>query len=288
MVKNLILFIGCALLMSSCNSLDIKGVIIRTSDDVNKRFEQSMNINKTSDSDVVNIDSDYMFYVCTDPHIDKTSKSLTRFYDSLCNDNDASFGVILGDCTDVCDNLPAYLKALQYSESRHTFNYPIFHVLGNHDIFFNGWLDYKELVGPSVYWFETSFSTGKDLYVVLDTANGTLGQKQTNWFHSFLSEKRADYRHCFILTHTNFFYTDMSQASTGNMPMDESVALVDFLGKQKVTLVLQGHDHYSEDLVFNNVRYTIVGAISDKMKAPEYLKVYVTEDGICYEWVKID
>lgn len=288
MVKKLTFFTACALLVSSCSHLDLKGIIIKTSDGVEKRFEQSMQINKAASADVVEVESDYMFYVCADPHIDETSVLLSRFHDTLCNDSSASFGVVLGDCINMRDKLPVYLAALAFSEERHKFNYPIFHVLGNHDIFFNGWPNFKSLVGPSVYWFETNFSTGKDLYVVLDTATGTLGRKQTEWFHSFLSERRSDYRHCFILTHTNFFYTDTSQNSSGNMTIDESIALIDFLGKQRVTLVLQGHDHYREDLVFDNVRYTIVGTISDGSDAPEYLKVHVTDDNIQLEWKEMD
>lgn len=288
MVKYLTIFTACALLLSSCNHLDIKGIIIKTSDRVDKRFEQSMQMNETTIIDAVDTESDYMFYVCADPHISETSVYLSRFYDSLCNDDRASFGVILGDCTNVRDNLPTYLAALENYEEKHRFNYQIFHVLGNHDIFFDGWHDFKSLVGPSVYWFEAVFSTGKDLYVVLDTATGTLGRKQTEWFHSFLSENRTDYRHCFILTHTNFFYTDTSQNSSGNMTIDESVALIDFLGKRQVTLVLQGHDHYRDDLVFDNVRYTVVGAISDESDAPEYLKVHVMDDGIHLEWNVMD
>lgn len=86
------------------------------------------------------------------------------------------------------------------------------------------------------------------------------------------------------MTHTNFFYTDNSQVTSGNMPLEESFALIDFLGKQKVSLVLQGHDHYREDLTYDNVRYTVLGAINDHMAEPEYLKVYVNQDGIDFDW----
>ena len=72
--------------------------------------------------------------------------------------------------------------------------------------------------------------------------------------------------------------------SSGNMPIEESFSLIDFLGKQKVSLVLQGHDHYREETTYNNVRYTVLGAISDKMEAPEYLKVNVDKNGVHLEW----
>ena len=91
-----------------------------------------------------------------------------------------------------------------------------------------------------------------------------------------------------ILTHTNFFYTDNSQVSSGNMPMEESMALMDLFGKHNVALVLQGHDHYREDLTFDNVRYTILGAIHDNAIAPEYLKINVTSDGLNLDWQLIE
>ena len=283
MVKLILLLIS-AITASSCTHLDLKGLFIPTSEGVEKRFEQSLEINSDLNAGYVNTQESYSFYVAADPHIDQTHRNLDIFNDVLRNDTEASFGVILGDCTDVKDNLPTYLEALSYSPDRHACNHEIFHILGNHELFYNGWEDFRELVGPSVYWFVVEFDGGKDLYISLDTATGSLGRKQTNWFKSFLKENRSDYRHCVILTHTNFFYTDNSQVSSGNMPLEESYALIDFLGDQNVSLVLQGHDHYREDIVYDNVRYTILGAILDKSEAPEYLKINVTNDEILLDW----
>lgn len=60
--------------------------------------------------------------------------------------------------------------------------------------------------------------------------------------------------------------------------------LFHILGKQKVSLVLQGHDHYREDLTYDNVRYTVLGAINEHMDNPEYLKDYVNQDYIDFDW----
>ena len=88
--------------------------------------------------------------------------------------------------------------------------------------------------------------------------------------------------------YSNFFYTDTTQSSSGNMTLEESYALIDFLGKQKVALVLQGHDHYREDLTYDNVRYTVLGAIKDGSETPEYLKVNVSQDNIELDWQLIN
>ena len=87
-----------------------------------------------------------------------------------------------------------------------------------------------------------------------------------------------------ILTHTNFFYTDGSQTTSGNMPIEESFALMDFLGSQDVSLVFQGHDHYREDLIYYNVRYIVIDQIRDEAESPEYVKVQVAMDHIDLDW----
>ena len=268
----------------SCNRADVKGLFVPVSEGVDKRFEQSAAMNEGLKSGVVEAQEEYMFYVATDPHIHKTHKNLDIFNDEFRNDGEASFGVLLGDCIDSKNNFPTYLEALGFNSERHSYDRDIFHILGNHDVFFNGWDDFKEIVGPSVYWFEVEAGTDRDLYISLDTATGTLGRKQTEWLREFLSENSFKYRHCVILTHTNFFYTDNSQVTSGNMPIEESFALIDFLGKQDVSLVLQGHDHYREDLTYDNVRYTVLGAINDHMANPEYLKVFVNQEGIRLAW----
>ena len=283
MVKR-IFFIFSSIAICSCDQVDFKGLIMPTSDGVEKRFEQSTEMNEDLKAGIVEVQEDYTFYVATDPHINKTYRNLSIFNDAFRNDEKASFGIMLGDCIEVKDNLQLYLKALEYDSEKHSCNHRIFHVLGNHDLFFNGWADFKEYIGPSVYWFEVLFAEGKDLYISLDTATGTLGRKQTEWLKDFLEENRKGYRHCIILTHTNFFYTDNSQTGSGNMPIEESFALIDFFGRQKVSMVLQGHDYYREDLTYDNVRYIIVGAIHDESGIPEYLKVNVDKDGAHLDW----
>ena len=203
MVKR-IMILAMSISACNCSHLDLKGLIMPTGEGVEKRFEQSMGMNVELKTGGIQAQDSYTFYVATDPHIDLTHKNLGIFNDALRNDTEASFGVILGDCIDTKENLPTYLEALSYDPDIHACDHRIFHILGNHDIFFNGWSDFKETIGPSVFWFEVSFDGGKDLFISLDTATGSLGRKQTEWFKSFLSANRKAYRHCVILTHTNF------------------------------------------------------------------------------------
>ena len=284
MVKHILLIISSIALCSCNNHFQFKGFLMPTGDAVDRRFNESMEMHQDLKLETVPAQDEYSFYVATDPHVNKTHENLSIFNDAMRNDMSASFGVVLGDCIDVKDNLPKYLEALAYDSEKHSADPRIFHITGNHDLYFDGWDDFKNQIGPSVYWFDVIFSGGKDLFISLDSATGTLGNLQTRWLRSFLSENRQDYRHCIILTHVNIFYTDNSQVTSGNLPIEETYSLIDFFGRQNVTLVLQGHDHHREDLTYDNVRYTVLGTIKDGTEIPEYLIVHVDKEGARLEW----
>ncbi len=276
------------LLLCSCDKVDFKGFIMPTGDVVNSRFEQSFGMHGSKPvACVESNEASYLFYVATDPHISDNTSTLDTFVTALRNDDEASFGVILGDCIDRRGCMPTYLDAINHNADRHKMPTPIFSVIGNHDIYFDMWDEFRELIGPSVYWFEVKYKDGKDLFITLDSASGTLGSKQLKWLRGFLEKERGKYRHCIVLTHTNILYTDNSQISSGNMPMEETMAILELFGEHNVLLCLQGHDHHREDIMFKGVRYTIVGAIRHEFKRPEYLCIRITGNGAEYEWCYI-
>lgn len=284
MVKRWIIICLACLLLNGCEKYNFISMVIPPGDLVNSRFEQSMRITQGKAVAQIEAADDYMFYVCTDTHIDETSINLGAFNSILRNDNDATFGVMLGDAIDRRDNLPRYLEAIKFNPEIHKFDYTIFNVIGNHDVYFNGWEDYKSLIGPSVYWFSVKTPSYSDLYITLDSATGTLGKKQFDWLKSFLAANRNQYRHCIVFTHVNILYSDLSQLVTSNLPMDETFALLEVFSKYRVELVLQGHDHYRDDQMFNGVRYTVVGTIEDSVDNPEYITVFVNDDNIDLNW----
>ena len=136
-----------------------------TGDAVDRRFNESMEMHQDLKLETLPAQDEYSFYVATDPHVNKTHENLSIFNDAMRNDMSASFGVVLGDCIDVKDNLPKYLEALAYDSEKHSSDPRIFHITGNHDLYFDGWDDFKNQIGPSVYWFDVIFSGGKDLFI---------------------------------------------------------------------------------------------------------------------------
>ena len=69
------------------------------------------------------------------------------------------------------------------------------------------------------------------------------------------------------------------------MPIDETLSLSRLLATYNVNLVLQRHNHFREDRIYDNVRYIVIGAIGDETKAPEYLKIKVQVSGMTYDWI---
>ena len=287
MVRYTILAIAVAL-FSSCDTVDVKGLFAPTGDVVNRRFEKSMSLNGGKAVATIDAEESYLFYVCTDPHIDNTSINLREFSTRMRNDGEALFGIVLGDCANRRDILPNYVAAIEYVDLVHFSNKPIFSVIGNHDLYFDGWDSFSKLLGASVYWFDVVHGKGKDLFIALDSASGTLGRKQMKWLREFLAEEREKYRHCIVLTHTNLFYTDNSQVGSGNLALEETALLTDLFIQHNVTLCLQGHDHYREDLVLDGVRYTIIGTIQDSFDVAEYLTIRLSDDGAEYNWVYLN
>ena len=84
MVKRIILII-LSLSIYGCNHLDLKGIFIPTGEGVEKRFEQSMKMNKDLKAGEIHAQGSYTFYVAADPHIDETHKNLDAFNNTFSN-----------------------------------------------------------------------------------------------------------------------------------------------------------------------------------------------------------
>lgn len=273
------------LVLTACGTTDLSGFFVSPSDGVNERFAQSMDHVGGYPVSSVAVDDEYVFYVCSDVHTDGTTANIDRFVSDLRNDPASGFGVVLGDVIDRKGMMQTFASALEYDSASHGYERPVFVIPGNHDMFFCQWDDFKAHFGASVYYFEAVCGSRKDMFIALDSASGTLGSRQMEWLRTLLKEKRYMYVHCYALTHTNIFKTDNSQTPSGNMPVEETLALTELFDRYDVTAVFQGHDHFREDVEYRGVRYTIVGTLKDAAELPEYLKVTASDNGLSYEWV---
>ena len=100
---------------------------------------------------------------------------------------------------------------------------PSLQLVGNHDLYFEGWQYFYNYFGSSTYYFSVSTPSDSDLFIMLDTGGGTLGDLQLEWLKNLLNTEREKFRNCIVLTHNNII---KSRFTTSTLPMQEEVKVL--------------------------------------------------------------
>lgn len=276
-----ILYIALAVMMTACSddmTLDLLGMFSPNGEVVDVRYDQSMAYNATQGEIHLNMGSDdYMMYVCTDSHITRKShKNLDYFIDTYNAETAPKIAVHLGDLIDAQKNFPCADSVLSLAND-HLFITP-----GNHDIYFKQWPIYRSYFNTSIYWFDTNNGSKKlDLFICLDTADGTLGTKQMKWLRELLEQKSKEgYRRIIVYTHTHFWKLDDSQGHTSNFALEETYELAALLAQYNVAYVWSGHQHARQSVLFRGVNYLVLDATKDSEKGQSYMTVQMGEHAI--------
>lgn len=269
-MRNIIIFTTIAVItiLYGCERYDIKGMIASSSKKVDIRFEESMAINAKNQCDTLikTKGTEYRIYIASDFHVTTSAQNIDRYLYYATKDTNNVCTMILGDITDQKDGHKIASDTLaKYNNS--TIRY----VTGNHDLYFNQWETYKEHFGSSSYYFVIETDNAKDLFICLDSGSGTLGKKQSDWIKNILKSKRAHYRHCMIMTHTNFFDTDLSQFPTGSFSTEETIMLSGMFSKYNVDYVISGHDHTRDISELNGVKYITSDEMKNGSKKASYI-----------------
>ena len=284
MVRKIIILVF-SMFLWSCDSNDLVGFVASSSDDVDTRFRQSHEYTGDCPLKEIHTEAQYVFYVCSDVHVENSTDNLDNFVMSLRHDSVASFALMLGDCVETKGAMSLFTSALEFDPSFHENDHPVFVTTGNHDTYFSQWNDFMRLLGPSAYWFEVCHEDGTDLFIALDSAGAVFGKKQLNWLNNLLDSYRDGYRRCVVFTHTNVFASGTANFLSGGYSVEETLLFTELMDVYDVDVVFQGHFHQRQDIVYRDVRYTLVGSLADREDNPEYLKVCVSSDGLDYEWV---
>ena len=283
------------LLLPSCNpNYDLAGFLNSTSPKVSTRFEQSMAYNDSVGVPAVVVPSaDYRVYVCTDSHIDSIPTNLTTFVQAAAADTLCPLLLHLGDLVNAQGHIPYAVSLLTPNQSSLT----AFLALGNHDIYFNQWDEWRSYFGTSVYWFYTMLpdSTVLDRFICLDSAEGTIGTAQLQWLRelltgngsqpSTLNAQHSSFRHTIVFTHTHFFRRDHSQQHTSNYAIEETYELTSLLEKGGVDMYWCGHDHSREITDYAGFTSIVVDAIEDHYP-PAFYMVATLSDQINYHFIQ--
>ena len=283
------------LLLPSCNpNYDLAGFLNGTSPEVCKRFEQSIAYNDSVGVPAVIVPSaDYRVYVCTDSHIDSIPTNLTAFVQAAAADTLCPLALHLGDLVNAQGHIPYAVSLLPPNHSPLT----TFLALGNHDIYFNQWDEWRSYFGSSVYWFYTMLpdSTVLDRFICLDSAEGTIGTAQLQWLRelltgngsqpSTLNAQHSSFRHTIVFTHTHFFRRDHSQQHTSNYAIEETYELTSLLEQGGVDMYWCGHDHSREITDYAGFTSIVVDALEDHYP-PAFYMVATLSDQINYHFIQ--
>jgi predicted phosphodiesterase len=216
-------------------------------------------------------ENDYSFIVLTDTHIeDGNAWGLEKIVDVIQNNEQIEFAVILGDIS----NYGAEQDIKKFIEISDLFKVPCYPVIGNHDILFNNWKNWRDLIGSTNYQI-----TGNGInLLVLDSANSFFGKQQLDWLESKIKNSKGN---TFVFTHCNFFVNSINLQQSSDAK--ERSRIISIL-KNKCDIAFSGHAHELYINSVGNVQYITIEDYKDK-KA--YCIVTVKDSVVTYKFEKL-
>lgn len=149
-----------------------------------------------------------------------------------------------------------------------TLGVPIYWCLGNHDLFGDGWKNWKTHYGTTV----RKVTVGNTSIYILDNASGTVGRVQREWLEKQLKSDRSVHR--FVVLHFAM-YTGNHYELDGQPHFRETYTLSSLFEKYKVKHVLTGHSHIYREVKINAVEYTTLSALKENSPHKAILRIEV-------------
>ncbi|NBX77153.1 MAG: metallophosphoesterase [Proteobacteria bacterium] len=158
-----------------------------------QRFKESVKLSQPTLSVGLADPNTFTFAMVGDLHIGGSDATRFRNLLQAAQAEGDSFIVLLGDIADKGE-AESFLAA-QNALKDFGYENKVIPILGNHDIFGNGWTEYQKIWGASHY----SVDIGNSRFIALDTADGIVGEDQFEWLVDEL--ERSPNSHTFILSH---------------------------------------------------------------------------------------
>lgn len=265
-------------LLTACDRFEMRGFLFAY-ETADERFKQSLEWNKTVPFLEEQVSSDdYVVCVMGDSHVGGT-ENLDLFLKEAKRLG-AAATVMAGDLTNGHhDDFINFQNHLPSQEEMF-----LFVMVGNHDLFFDGWKQFYSMFGSSTYYFTIKTPKASDLYICTDTGSGTLGSEQLEWLKDVLSRERSKYRHCTLFTHNNLFR--IRHTSSTNPFVEELRVLVEMCIEHQIDMVVAGHDHEKNAVMLGNTTHITMDALEDGFHHAGYLNLYIRNSGIDYEFVR--
>ena len=262
--KTLVLF--SALAVSAC-SLDIFG-IFATAADVDTRFRESRAAVQPSG---LAIGTNYFsFVVIADTHVYSWANgNFTRLKTKL--DTNDRFVLACGDLTQ--EGGLEYMTA--YRGLMDSLGLPYYSTPGNHDLYFGGWTNFRDILGPSCY----TLKAGNIRLISFDSASGTLGADQRVWLENVLRTYTESV--CVVFTHFEFFSPSIFETQQYT-DIEEVYYLMDLFSRYGVDYVFMGHSHKYDDRIVNGVRYVVCEDFKENGGNSMVIRVHVNGGSITH------
>ncbi|MPL93172.1 3',5'-cyclic adenosine monophosphate phosphodiesterase CpdA [bioreactor metagenome] len=281
MEKWKIIIVLISVVLASCfHDLDEAGAV-HSEYNANERFEMSQQWNNTHPFQVILLpDSAYSVLFCGDTHIGTYAK-FSQVLDAAKSPSAAAL-VVAGDITrghpESYDTLETLMNSID------SVNW--FFTAGNHDLYFGGWDEYYPRFGSSAYYFIVSTPAGNDLFLILDSGSGTLGNLQLDWLSETLESFGSSARHITLVTHLNVFKDGMGL--TSGLPMEEVNVLLDLCAQYEINYVISGHDHTRYESELGPTRYIIMDQCHDEEENSSYLEIKYDNSSCVHEFHNIE
>ena len=204
-----------------------------------------------TDIEALTVNGDIIrFAIITDLHYGSgKSQGENQLISNLSEGDSLDFIVVLGDVVETgfdeyfeqCEDFIGKLKAKLPNP-----DLPIYVVLGNHDLYYNGlgrWkqLNFSKNKGASFFRFKTTSSNGTTRsWYFLDTASAVVGTRQMK---ALSNEMKSDNNPKIVFTHYPIFVDKEFSTPFKLSDPREQARLIDLFDKNKVDMVFSGHWH---------------------------------------------
>ncbi len=260
------------LLCSACNNLNFDGIRERFRENFSGSLSAPANIDPAGTNA-------FSFTVLGDTHVGLTSTDFISETLQQIQANGDAFVIVAGDLTNLG-------KANEFNAFKGTFTasgLPYRAALGNHDLYFEGWSNFKEHVGRSIY----SFDADNVHVVVLDSGNGTIGEAQFNWLKADLAATTQPLK--IVISH----YPPISGTLDNLFKMaseEEAAILKDLMHRYNVNYMIAGHYHGYREQKLGNTTYIVTGAINtllDPGNTKHFVRFTVSGNSISHQKVEL-
>ena len=135
----------------------------------------------------------------------------------------------------------------------------VYNVLGNHDLYNNGWNHYNQMIFPNSSFY--TFKTKKFSWYCIDSASGTLGKKQFDKLKALFAQDSAPK---IIITHIPAYGNPLNYMGYFSFQNTyETDMLLTLYSKNNVKIVTCGHIHQSYKNYFNTFVELTVPSITE-------------------------